>query len=456
MLRLGSILGLLLLPAPSATAAGGTGVCVKHCLSLYDDSTLMPTTKDNCRLACKDKGVVRLRRTCVKDVKIVAKQYLRTCKQSLRGIKHGDAPLSVTVSGAASNRTTITYTYFYESGCVEDIKALWTDGKQTCNEILCANKDEYWNNEAERCVKNPYQGISIHPEANAAPPLPAIARGFYKFSWGIADSYQGPDDTNIGVTFTGRIPFDSQANIAPITNRPINLLAYGGGTAPGYWTQQSLDNIKSSSNLDQVIALTYDGIVIDAEVYASGSPVIPVEKWNEMFQAIKARNLILVVTLSHFKPYDMSNGAELVADWLQNPLIDYLSPQLYTRGSESQNDWEGYNPLFKSSLARMAPSIVQASYYDQLGANSVIDPAWLPNSQGYFVWSNTPPHPDTPTCVTGYFPGSSCAYMCQWCAEQLGTSNYYWQDSVCTWNGSGCTGITPQAGIPYTCCKAGR
>lgn len=37
-----------------------------------------------------------------------------------------------------------------------------------------------------------------------------------------------------------------------------------------------------------------------------------------------------IVTISHFVPYAMANGQELVNSMLQNPNIDVLSPQLYT------------------------------------------------------------------------------------------------------------------------------
>ena len=52
----------------------------------------------------------------------------------------------------------------------------------------------------------------------------------------------------------------------------------------------------------------------------------------------------------------------------------------------------------------IAPSVVRASYYDQLGSNSMT--AYLPNAKGYLVWSNTAPsQPGTAsTCVSGYFP----------------------------------------------------
>ena len=48
--------------------------------------------------------------------------------------------------------------------------------------------------------------------------------------------------------------------------------------------------------------------------------------------------------------------------------------------------------------------------------------------------------------------GTGCAWMCNYCAEQLGTNNYYFTDSVCSYQeGEGCVG-NPIAGNTYTCC----
>ena len=48
--------------------------------------------------------------------------------------------------------------------------------------------------------------------------------------------------------------------------------------------------------------------------------------------------------------------------------------------------------------------------------------------------------------------GTGCAWMCNYCAEQLGTNNYYFTDSVCSYQeGQGCVG-KPIAGNTYTCC----
>ena len=48
--------------------------------------------------------------------------------------------------------------------------------------------------------------------------------------------------------------------------------------------------------------------------------------------------------------------------------------------------------------------------------------------------------------------GTGCAWMCNYCANQLGTFNYYFTDSVCTYQTGGCVG-NPIAGKTYTCCS---
>jgi len=49
--------------------------------------------------------------------------------------------------------------------------------------------------------------------------------------------------------------------------------------------------------------------------------------------------------------------------------------------------------------------------------------------------------------------GTGCAWMCNYCASQLGTNNYYFTDGVCTYQqGQGCVG-NPISGKTYTCCS---
>jgi hypothetical protein len=58
-------------------------------------------------------------------------------------------------------------------------------------------------------------------------------------------------------------------------------------------------------------------------------------------------------------------------------------------------------------------------------------------------------------CVTfTVSQGTGCSWMCNYCANQLGTNNYYFTDNVCTYQqGVGCIG-NPIAGKSYTCCSA--
>jgi len=47
--------------------------------------------------------------------------------------------------------------------------------------------------------------------------------------------------------------------------------------------------------------------------------------------------------------------------------------------------------------------------------------------------------------------GTGCAWMCNYCANTLGTNNYYFTDGVCKYQTGGCEG-SPQIGVQYTCC----
>lgn len=174
-----------------------------------------------------------------------------------------------------------------------------------------------------------------------------------------------------------------------------------GGNQNGAWDLTRVQYTGSQSNLNAVIGLGYDGIVLDLEEYVTGSQPVSVQDWNVLFTAIKAAGLLCIITISHFSPYGFpaQNAQDLVASMLQNPNIDILSPQLYTLGNEKQNDWTGYSDIWRNSVPAVAPVIVYASYYDQLGSNSVT--AYLPNAKGYFQWADNdqPPPGPTPDCV---------------------------------------------------------
>ena len=48
--------------------------------------------------------------------------------------------------------------------------------------------------------------------------------------------------------------------------------------------------------------------------------------------------------------------------------------------------------------------------------------------------------------------GTGCSWMCEYCQNELGTTNYYFTDGVCNYEEGGCVG-NPQVGVTYTCCS---
>jgi hypothetical protein len=56
-------------------------------------------------------------------------------------------------------------------------------------------------------------------------------------------------------------------------------------------------------------------------------------------------------------------------------------------------------------------------------------------------------------CITfSVGSGTGCTWMCEYCANQLGTNNYYFTTPVCAYQTGGCIG-NPIAGVSYTCCS---
>ena len=69
---------------------------------------------------------------------------------------------------------------------------------------------------------------------------------------------------------------------------------------------------------------------------------------------------------------------------------------------------------------------------------------------------NNLPHLTQNNCVSFTVgTGTGCSWMCNYCAQQLGTNNYYFEDGVCKYDPvqGGCVG-TPQSSVQYTCCSA--
>lgn len=112
-------------------------------------------------------------------------------------------------------------------------------------------------------------------------------------------------------------------------------------------------------------------------------------KFTAAFKATKEAKLTVLVTISHSAPYGFSDAPKLMRAFLRDPNIDFMSPQLYTSGNESQNDYNISHGVqwaeYKYCHAKLIPSIVQSglykdclSYFRKLGINTT----------GYIQWKN--------------------------------------------------------------------
>ncbi len=83
----------------------------------------------------------------------------------------------------------------------------------------------------------------------------------------------------------------------------------------------------------------------------------------------------MIITTSHSAPYATDTPADAVnyvKAWVQDTNIDYISPQLYSDGTELTPDFSETGSckdagctwdLYKNAFALMIPSIVDESHY---------------------------------------------------------------------------------------------
>jgi hypothetical protein len=87
----------------------------------------------------------------------------------------------------------------------------------------------------------------------------------------------------------------------------------------------------------------------------------------QSFAAAKAKGLKVLVTISHSAPYGIGDAYPLMQSFFTNSNIDFLSPQLYTSGSELNNEYTTSGGvtwnMYAGARAKVIPSIVKANMY---------------------------------------------------------------------------------------------
>jgi len=124
-----------------------------------------------------------------------------------------------------------------------------------------------------------------------------------------------------------------------------------------------------------VVPHHHQGLAYDIEE-ASESGLYPA--FADSFNAARSAGLKVMVTTSHSSPYGVPDGPSLMAAFLADSNIDYISPQLYTSGTEAANDftesvgvpWSAYKgakPLFVPSIVDSSMYASAVSYFQTIG-----------------------------------------------------------------------------------------
>ena len=191
--------------------------------------------------------------------------------------------------------------------------------------------------------------------------IPAVAyRGLYMWSWS-GSSTIIPLNTNLAVAFSGWAdPSRALSDSISVYSNLVGLkfISIGGGNSNGYLTSQVLNQLNNLMTTDSFSA--YDGICYDIEEGDSGLATA----FSTSFAIAKSKGLKVLVTVSHSAPYGIGDKIQLMSSFFTNPNIDILSPQLYTSGYETTNDYS-YSGVpwsaYANAAAAIVPSLVSAS-----------------------------------------------------------------------------------------------
>jgi hypothetical protein len=190
----------------------------------------------------------------------------------------------------------------------------------------------------------------------------SLIKGYWHWTW---SSSNAPADSTLSIAFSGwSDPDKALADSAPVKDKLVGdkYISLGGGNVNG-----KFDN----SNIQRIIAAIengkfsdYQGVVFDIEECDTGLA----SEFHAAFAIAKTKNLQVLVTVSHTAPYGAADAKDLMTAFFADENIDYLSPQLYTTGTETENDFsENMGVTWKDYVgakAAMVPSIVRAGTYE--------------------------------------------------------------------------------------------
>lgn len=225
------------------------------------------------------------------------------------------------------------------------------------------------------------------PAQNVAPPPPIVPAdniGYWDWTWSPTTAVPG---ATMGMAFSGwadvsKAIQDSKAVINQLAGEKYISIG-GGGETTGKFTSAVLDDVNAAINNGSFAG--YDGIAYDIEVGDAGLA----SDFSVSFAAAKAKGFKVLVTVSHSAPYAVPDAADLMKALIADSNIDFMSPQLYTQGNETKNDYA--DPLlpwsaYKDCKSVMIPSIVKADLYPS--AVTYFEGQGI-TLKGYIQWAKT-------------------------------------------------------------------
>ncbi len=137
----------------------------------------------------------------------------------------------------------------------------------------------------------------------------------------------------LGVAFSGWAdPSAAISDSATIYNKlpSPKYISIGGGNSNGRFSDSVLS--KLNATIWSGGFRGYTGIVFDIDTGLSSA-------FATCFQASVANGLEVIVTVSHSAPYGIVDASTVMKNILADPNVKFVSPQLYTSGEESANDY---------------------------------------------------------------------------------------------------------------------
>ncbi|KAI0558913.1 Glycoside hydrolase [Gracilaria domingensis] len=207
--------------------------------------------------------------------------------------------------------------------------------------------------------------------------------GFYLWTW---NPTAGFSDATLSVAFSG------WANVDNALSESLNVygslvgekyISVGGGNENGRWTASNIDQLNIAIVSGRLSG--FDGICYDIEEGANGLATA----LTNSFALAKANNLKVLVSVSHSSPYGFPDANTVMNAIISSNDVDFLSPQLYTTGVETSNDYTISNNYgwdnYRNSNAKILLSIPKANMYEDgeqfFASRSII-------TTGFIQWRN--------------------------------------------------------------------